>query len=42
MSKRPPTQAQTQTANFPGKMEAPPGFEPGMEVLQTPLGSLSC
>ena len=24
------------------KMEAPPGFEPGMEVLQISQGSLSC
>ena len=24
------------------KLEAPPGFEPGIEVLQTSLGSLSC
>jgi hypothetical protein len=23
-------------------LEAPPGFEPGMEVLQIPLGCLSC
>ena len=38
----PPRQRQTsKCANLLGKLEAPPGFEPGMEVLQTsalPLG----
>ncbi|MEO5819725.1 MAG: hypothetical protein ABIT71_04415 [Vicinamibacteraceae bacterium] len=29
-------------ANLPGRMEAPPGFEPGMEVLQIPHCSVSC
>ena len=38
---RPRTQAQAIHANFLMNLEAPPGFEPGMEVLQTsalPLG----
>ena len=28
--------------NSSGKLEAPPGFEPGMEVLQTGPETLSC
>ena len=28
-------------SKFCGKMEAPPGFEPGMEVLQTVQGWFS-
>ncbi len=35
-------QAFTRHVNFLGILEAPPGFEPGMEVLQIPLRSLSC
>jgi hypothetical protein len=29
-------------ANFLGILEAPPGFEPGMEVLQISWGWLRC
>ena len=34
--------AEGQVSNSRQKLEAPPGFEPGMEVLQISLGCQSC
>jgi hypothetical protein len=36
------SRSRTSPLNSLGKMEAPPGFEPGMEVLQIQRGRSSC
>src|SRR5882672_6298553 len=36
------TDRRESASDFLGKLEAPPGFEPGVEVLQTSSGSASC